>query len=63
MAEQHEHIDIPEKEINNQFSYKRIAVIILLSLAISAYLIYTSFNFDALRAIQWDAESLLWIGA
>lgn len=66
MADHPHHTDlpeIPEKEIKQQFSYKRIAVVILVSLAISVYLIYSSFNFDALRAIRWNTESLLWIGA
>lgn len=54
--------DVKENEIKQQFSYKRIAVVILISLVISAYLIYTSFNFNAFRNIQWNAESLFWIG-
>jgi uncharacterized membrane protein YbhN (UPF0104 family) len=54
--------DKKEKEITQQFSYKRIAVVIVFSLAISALLIITSFDFDAFRMIQWNTESLFWIG-
>lgn len=56
-----EPIDHQEQEIKQQFSYKRIAVVILLSLVISFYLIYTSFNVDAFKAINWNGESLFWI--
>lgn len=63
MAEGLDHIEIPEKEIKQQFSYKRIIIVIVLSLSLSVYLIYTSFNYQAIRAIKWNVESLLWIAA
>ena len=50
-----------EKQINKQFSYTRIAAVIALSLGISAYLIYTSFDYKAISHIQWAQDAFGWL--
>jgi len=62
-----EQTDIPsesgEVNIRRQFSYSRIILVVLLSLLLSGYLIYTSFDFDAFRQIGWAPKTLGWIAA
>lgn len=54
--------DLQEQDITKQFSFSRIILVIAVSLAISVYLIYTSFDLEALKKIEWAAKSMFWIG-
>lgn len=54
--------ELKEQDIKKQFSYTRIILIIAVSLAISGYLIYTSFDLEALKKIEWAQKSIFWIG-
>lgn len=51
----------PDKEIHQQFSYSRILIIIILTLALSGYLIYSSWNKEAFNKITWTSQSGFWI--
>jgi uncharacterized membrane protein YbhN (UPF0104 family) len=50
-----------EAKLHRQFSYKRVWWIIFLSLLLSGYLIYVSFDINAFRLIEWTGGSLLFI--
>ncbi|MFN0274164.1 MAG: YbhN family protein [Chitinophagales bacterium] len=49
------------EEISQQFSYSRIIIIVILTLALSGYLIYSSWNKDAFNKITWTSQSGFWI--
>lgn len=55
--------DIPvsdqAEQLNKQFSYRKVLWVIALSLVLSGYLIFVSFDVDAFRLISWTANSLL----
>ncbi len=53
--------DPQDQDIKKQFSFSRIILVIAVSLAISGYLIYTSFDLDALKKIEWARKSMFWI--
>lgn len=53
--------ELQEQKIQKQFSYSRIAIIIAVSLLISGYLIYTSFDLEAFRHISWEMHAITWI--
>lgn len=66
MSKLPDEIGIPQNEpdqpeLRRQFSYRRIFLIILLSLALSAYLVYSSFNYEAFKKIHWTNQSAFWI--
>jgi len=49
------------EEINQQFSYTRIIIIIILTLSLSGYLIYSSWDKEAFNKITWTSQSGFWI--
>lgn len=53
--------EVQEQSIKKQFSYTRIVIVIAISLLISGYLIYTSFNYEALKQIEWAPHAITWI--
>lgn len=50
-----------EKQIKKQFSYTRIIAVIAVSLLLSAYLIYSSFDYQAFKKISWEPDAIGWI--
>lgn len=48
-------------ELQKQFSYRKIILVIFIGLLLSGFLIVSSFDIDAFKNITWDSRSLLWI--